>query len=260
MPTSLTEQRFVDVIVSSGAAMSSQARAAGVDAPVPTCPGWSVADLVAHATKVHRWSAGNLLGEPFERTDDEIIASEKDLIGYFDAGVDTIVAALGAASADGDAMVFLKDPPPTARHFWARRQAHETTIHGVDVLAALLGRAPTAAEVAAEFGVDTALALDGIDELVSGFFTRGRTKLALDEPYTVLVAPTDADRWWLLSVADERLSVITGDGAAPAADSVLGGSAVELYLGLWNRGAAIVESGAAGVLERWHGAQRVAWS
>ena len=76
-------------------------------------------------------------------------------------------------------MVFLKDAPPP-RRFWARRQAHETTIHSVDAVAAALGRWPTASDVT----IDPVLAADGIDELLTGFITRGKGRLHTAEPYT----------------------------------------------------------------------------
>jgi hypothetical protein len=66
-------------------------------------------------------------------------------------------------------MVFLNDAPPP-RRFWARRQAHETTIHSVDAIAARSQRWPTASDVA----IDPLLAADGIDELLMGFITRGK--------------------------------------------------------------------------------------
>jgi hypothetical protein len=154
-------------------------------------------------------------------------------------------------------MTFLKDAP-APRDFWARRQAHETTIHMVDALAAKLGRAPTAVES----GIERGLAVDGIDELVRGFFTRGRSKLYDGEEYTLAVAPSDASRRWVLRVA-ERLTVDPGDGsddgAAPAA--TITGSAVDLYLALWNRGGEVaVAGGRSDALDRWRSTQRVTWS
>lgn len=257
MATALSEQRFLEVIASSAAALADQARAAGLDTAVPTCPAWDVRALVAHTTMVHRWAAGNLRGEPFERTQTDI-REEPDVLGYFDAGVDELLTTLETIAPGVNAMVFLKDPPPTARHFWTRRQAHETTIHAVDALAAALGRAPQADEAVAAVGIDTALAVDGIDELVAGFFTRGRSKLATPEPFAVGVVPSDADAAWTLAVADERLT--TTPGVAAGVGTTLTGTAVQLYLGLWNRGDQIAEAGDADLLARWHEVQRVSWS
>ena len=95
-----------------------------------------------------------------------------------------LLDTLRSVPDDVRAMVFLKDAPPP-RRFWARRQAHETTIHAVDALAASLGGCPTSDESAGALPIDAELAVDGIDELVSGFMPRGRPKIAGDEPFVL---------------------------------------------------------------------------
>ena len=97
--------------------------------------------------------------------------------------------------------MFLNDAPPP-KLFWARRQTHENTIHMVDALSAAAGSVPSAADA----GIDSDVALDGIDELLCGFFTRGKSKLFDGTEFDVLVAPTDSDRRWRLHVA-ERMTV-----------------------------------------------------
>ena len=106
------------------------------------------------------------------------------------------MAALRAAPPDLKAMRFLNDAPPP-RAFWARRQAHETTIHMVDALAAVAGAVPAAPAA----DIAPALAVDGVDELLCGFFTRGTSKLYDGEEYTVAVRCTDVERGWTLHVA-----------------------------------------------------------
>jgi hypothetical protein len=150
-----------------------------------------------------------------------------------------VVQAICDAPDDLDALVFLKDAPP-AKAFWARRQCHETTIHAVDALSAALGRYPKADDT----WIDPELALDGIDELLTGFITRSKSRLRTEEPMSIAVRPTDADRAWLVHVADqpavtERLST-RGDVEA---DVVLQGPAVALYLTLWNRSDEVVPEG-----------------
>ena len=71
--------------------------------------------------------------------------------------------------------MFLADAP-SPRCFWARRQCHETTIHAVDALSASLGRYPVAADAS---WIGTELALDGIDELLTGFLPRPRVAAAI---------------------------------------------------------------------------------
>ena len=151
-------------------------------------------------------------------------------------------------------MTFLKDAP-APREFWARRQAHETTIHMVDAQSALLGREPSTDEA----GISSAFAADGLDELLRGFFTRGKSKLFDGKPVVVVVAADDVERRWVLRV-DERLSVDASDDDVDDADARLSGSAAALYLALWNRGDEIDVRGRPDVLDRWHETQRVTWS
>lgn len=63
MPTLLTPARHRDGLRDAVAALGVYAGRAGDDAPVPTCPGWAVRDLVAHVADVHRQAAPLLESE-----------------------------------------------------------------------------------------------------------------------------------------------------------------------------------------------------
>ena len=256
MSTSLTFDEHVSALESSGRDLATLAREAGLGARVLTCPAWAVDALVAHQTMVHRWAAAHVRGGDPDAvlTPTEVLETVSLLMQFYDEGVGLIVSALRQASPDLEAMTFLKDAP-APRDFWARRQAHETTIHKVDAQSALLGRVPSTDEA----GISSAFAADGLDELLRGFFTRGKSKLFDGKPFVAVVAPDDVDRRWVLRV-DERLSVDVGDDDVDDADARLNGSAAALYLALWNRGDEIDVSGRPDVLDRWHEVQRVTWS
>jgi uncharacterized protein (TIGR03083 family) len=256
VPTSLSFDDHLAALESAGARLVALAEDAGMDAPVPTCPEWDVRALVAHQATVHRWATAHVRGDdPGAFLDDrQILSTVDDLPAYFREGHLALVAALRAAPPDLEAMTFLKDAP-TPREFWARRQAHETTIHMVDALGATVGRWPTVAEA----GLAPPLAVDGIDELLRGFFTRGASKLYDGEDYTMAVAPTDADRRWVVHVAP-RLTVEPGNGEGADPAATLTGTAVGLYLALWNRGEEVEAAGRRDVLGRWRETQRVGWS
>ena len=191
MPTTLSVDRLRDATLLAGERLIDAAMAAGWDAPVPTCPSWDVRALVAHQAMVHRWSAEHLRrGDPDAVPNQTTIRAEvADLDGYYREGLAQLIRAIDAAPDDLVADTFLADPP-APRVFWTRRQAHETTMHMVDALAASLGRVPTPSEV----GLDVDLAIDGLDELLRGFFTRGRSKLFDGTPTTFVVAPTRRSR------------------------------------------------------------------
>ena len=105
--------------------------------------------------------------------------------GCGDGAIDLVTALVQAPDGPASAPVFLRDAP-APREFWARRQCHETTIHAVDALAAQLGRLPRAAD--AEW-IAEEVALDGIDELLTGFVTRPRSRLRSPEPHRIVVLP-----------------------------------------------------------------------
>ena len=253
MPTSLTFDEHLAHLDASGSRLGNLAVGAGLDAAVPTCPGWTTRELLAHQAMVHRFAAANVGGDPGDYPDDTTILAEvDDLIGYYRDGHAALVAALREAPPDLQATVFLNDAPPP-REFWARRQAHETTMHMVDALSATLARFPTTAEVA----VDGRFAVDGIDELLRGFLTRGRAKLFDGEEFTVAVVPSDADQRWVLGVGP-KLTVAAGDGSG--ADATLAGTSAALYLALWNRGGEVSAAGRPDVLERWRATTRVSWA
>lgn len=249
-------QQYLALIERAAAALAARAEQAGLDAPVPTCPRWTVADLVAHQGMVHRWAASNLrmdgTGVP-SKTQVLRDVPPEELIGWLSDGAHQLLATLRSVDPEVAAMVFLNDAP-SPRQFWARRQAHETTIHAVDSQAAVLGRLPTADEAR----IDAHVALDGLDELLTGFFTRGRSRLASGTSFTVAVIPQDSNIGWTLCFRDGRMTVQRS--RSTDADAIFTGSAPQLYLGMWNRGAEIHASGTPGVLDRWRALQRIRWS
>src|SRR5690606_36739115 len=137
-----------------------------------------------------------------------------------------LVDTIRTTTADARATVFHRDAPPP-RHFWARRQAHETTIHGVDAVASRLGQWPTEKDVA----IDPALAADGVDELLCGFITRSR-KTNSTEPVVIHVRAEDTGHAWTVRMGDAAMSTTVGQEGV--ADATFRGTAVQLYLCLWN--------------------------
>jgi uncharacterized protein (TIGR03083 family) len=237
VPTQLSSARHLEGLRDAMLAFVRYADRAGLAAPVPTCPEWTVRELVAHQGRVHRWAAGLVRGEQVDG--DATSAFEReghahpDPLSWLRQGSVELVAAIRGARDDLDAVVFLQDAP-APRAFWARRQCHETTIHAVDALAAALGRPPGADEV----WIAADIASDGIDELLGGFMTQRRSRLRCDEESLLVVAPDDTDDSWEVSLGP-RPAVTTRRtsraGRAADPDWELTGSAVELYLRLWNR-------------------------
>jgi uncharacterized protein (TIGR03083 family) len=243
-------QQHLDGFGEAVSAFAGSAKAAGLDTAVPTTPDWDVRRLVAHQGLIHRWATGHILGQRLDQraVEQEGLAAE-DPVSWLRVGGDRLRRALEDAPDELEALVFLADAP-TPKHFWARRQCHETTIHAVDALSAALGRYPRAADT----WIDRDVALDGIDELLTGFVPRPGSGLRAEDPITIAVLPEDADQRWLVAVSDQSPVTARGLGDEDA-DVVLRGSAVALYLTLWNRSDEIGDES----LELWAEGARVTW-
>jgi uncharacterized protein (TIGR03083 family) len=254
--TSLSVDAHIDAIRSAVRRLASIASEVPESTRVPTCPRWDLRALVAHVVMVHAWAAASVRGHdgPPSRTQTEIRRSGEDVVALLLTGADDLVEALASAADDARAMVFLLDAPPP-RAFWARRQAHETTIHAADALSAALGRPPTSIEAT----IPRELAVDGLDELLCGFVPRGASRWPVDRAFRLAVSPTDADSGWLLDVGPDSVSTSSG-ATGDAADCRFSGTASGLYLALWNRGGEVAESGRPGTLDTWRSVQRVRWS
>ena len=85
---------------------------------------------------MHRWATGIVAGprtQPWDVDLDDVVGTwpaDADLIGWFGDGVGRLVATLSRAEPDLACWTFLDAPSPLA--MWARRQAHETSVHRVD--------------------------------------------------------------------------------------------------------------------------------
>ena len=56
---------YVKRLRAEGERLAEAAGWAGLEAPVPTCPGWCIADLLTHVGGVHRWAAAQVRsGQP----------------------------------------------------------------------------------------------------------------------------------------------------------------------------------------------------
>jgi len=124
---------------------------------VPTCPEWTLSDLVAHIASAFHWI------EEIVRTraTDYVPVPQRpdgweEVSAWFDKGIDALLATLRDADPATEVWNWVvMGPGPAA--FWIRRAAHEVSIHRWD--------AENAVHVPDPIG--PALALDGIDEYLT---------------------------------------------------------------------------------------------
>ncbi|MEV0637928.1 maleylpyruvate isomerase family mycothiol-dependent enzyme [Streptomyces sp. NPDC050619] len=232
---------FVSILDLEGRSLAAAAEQAGTDAKVPTCPEWQVSDLLRHTGMVHRWAAAFVAERhtsyhPFGDLPD---LDGTELLAWFRQGHGNLVDTLRSAAPDMQCWHFLPAPSPLA--FWARRQAHETTVHRVDAESA---RGGTPSEISDAF------AADGIDELLIGFHARPKSRARSEHPRVLRVRATDMDgAVWTVRLSQEPPAAERGDG--PDADCEVAGPAARLYLALWNRLSFPSVTGDASVAELW---------
>jgi len=221
----------IDALRTEGEQMVAAAAVADPDGAVPSCPEWTVRDLIRHTGAVHRWATGFVAGgrtEPSRGGLEEAAGTwpaDDDLAGWFGQGCTDLVTALADTPDDLQCWTFLAAPSPRA--MWARRQAHETAVHRVDAqLAAGSPVSPCA----------PAFAADGIDELLVLFVPRRSSTLCADSPATLAVRCTDVDASWLLHMDSDGVTTTrTTSGGDAGAACAVSGTAGDLYLALWNR-------------------------
>ncbi|SEE00169.1 TIGR03083 family protein [Streptomyces sp. KS_5] len=216
---------FVRTLDREGLLLAAAAEEAGTDAKVPTCPQWQVRDLVRHTGTVHRWAAAFVAeGHTSYQPDGGLPDLDgAELFAWFREGHRHLVDTLAGAPADVECWHFLPAPSPLS--FWARRQAHETTIHRFDAQSAR-GGTPD--------GIETGFAADGVDELLRGFHARSKSRVRSAEPRVLRVRATDADdAVWTVRLSQEP--PVTERGGTAPADCEISGPADLLYLSLWNR-------------------------
>ena len=253
----LSFEQYLAALQTEGELFAAAIAAVGPDAPIPTCPDWTMTDLVHHVGEVHRWATTVVTGalaKPSLIPADFLgpLPGDDRLVEWFRDGHAGLVDALATAPAALQAFVFHADSPPP-QLFWARRQAHETTMHRVDAESA--AGAPTA--------IDPVVAADGIDEMLTGFAPRRITPLHADQPVSLLVITDDQAGAWRLTISDgppvtERVEASSGADA----DCTVGGRADDLNRALWNRvGTETLRiSGDASVLESFRENVRIRWS
>ncbi len=126
-------------------------------APVPSCPGWTAADLLWHLTEVQTfWGA--IVRDRSQEVDEEEAARPdvgfQALLDGFAAASDALVRTLADTPDDVPVWTWADDH---SVGFIRRRQAHEVLIHRLD--AELVAGTTTS--------LDPALASDGVDEALT---------------------------------------------------------------------------------------------
>lgn len=220
----LAPSYYLDALQIETDRLAIAARRAGFDAPVASCPGWTVAKLVVHVGVLHRWVAAMVSSGANERLDPRSIERAPDgdgRITWLERGAVELIETLGAAGVDKS--VWTLDGLGRSE-FWYRRMAQETMIHRFD------------AELAAavQSVVDPLFAADGIDEYWLFWLGRRLSQQPIEDLVGVLgFLANDVDAAWIVSLTRDAVEVLPSGSPA---DVMVTGPSAEFLTFLWNRG------------------------
>jgi len=213
-----------------------------LDAPVPTCPDWTVRDLVSHVAHVYLHKVANMtqMRDPEPWPPDFGDVAPLDLL---DRGYRELRAEFDARPPDSGAHTWYK-PDQTVR-FWYRRMAQETVIHRVDAeRAACVELAP----------IDADLAADGIDEVLRIFLGWGSTEYA--DYMKDLLGEADGRSIAIRAGSDQYVLTPSTAGVRVSdsgeAHATITGEPVDMLLWLWNRGGTVEQAGDPELLHYFH--------
>ncbi|TDE22692.1 maleylpyruvate isomerase N-terminal domain-containing protein [Actinomadura sp. 6K520] len=150
----LDTARMVEGLREHAAGLAGSATREDPSTRVPTCPDWTLRDLVGHVGGAHRWTTqlirtgGTEVVKALPRTAPD---EPGGWGGWLRDGAEQLIGAFEAAP-DGTVEHPLLGTWPTSR--WLRRMTHETSVHHAD--AAFTAGTP--------FALDAGLAADAITE------------------------------------------------------------------------------------------------
>jgi len=212
-----------------------------LDAAVPSCPGWSVADLTRHVAEVYLHKSAIMRDgaepEPWPPADCATAAP----IPLLDRAYAQLVDEFAGRSPQDSALTWYA--PDQSVGFWIRRMAQETVIHRID---AELGTGQPVTPVPAD------LAVDGIDELLKVFVAYSVaewgdyfTDILAGSPGRTYTVRTDG-AVWRVRTGPGLFAVEDGaddDADDDAADVTVSGPPTAVLRWMWNRESAGEPSG-----------------
>nr|WP_205267258.1 maleylpyruvate isomerase family mycothiol-dependent enzyme [Mycolicibacterium sphagni] len=144
-------------MIAENAAFAELLRNADLSIPVPTCPEWTLQQLMRHVGRGDRWCAQIVAEESMDYIDPRTVAGGKppegrdNEIAWLLDGPQKLVDAVAQTGAETDVWTFLG---PRPAKWWIRRRLHEVLVHRADAAIAL----------GVEFEVDPVLAADAVTE------------------------------------------------------------------------------------------------
>jgi uncharacterized protein (TIGR03083 family) len=203
--------------------------AAESDTHIPTCPEWTMRQLMRHVGRAHRWAArlisvrGDVSLDPRTVPDGRPPDDVEGARAWLLACPQVLIRAVADVGGPDTVVATFDGPRPAG--WWIRRLLHETTAHRADAVLA----------VGQHYDVDPDVAADGIDEWLGRLAGRPRQgDLPVEHGMTVTLRATDVDATWTLSAGGDNLQLDRRETGSPEGVQV-SGPAADLYLALLRR-------------------------
>jgi uncharacterized protein (TIGR03083 family) len=198
-------------ITSSTDTLADIAAGADQSVQVPTCPDWTLRQLITHVGRAQRWAATIVTTHaaepiPFREVPDGRLPDDPaDRPPWLRRGAAQITDAV--RGTDGGAAWTPLGMGPAS--YWARRMAHETAVHRADVQFTA-GIRPV---------IDPVIATDGIDEWLGFAAEPGEESAAVLPEGKVLHLHSTDERGgeWLIRGGPDGIIVQPGHGKGDAA-------------------------------------------
>ncbi|GAA1347987.1 maleylpyruvate isomerase family mycothiol-dependent enzyme [Saccharothrix algeriensis] len=217
--------RLVGTAAAEAELLAASAEGQRPERQVPACPGLNLGETVRHVGStcrmVERWLRSGRRPATWQQDP----AHGQALPDYLREGVGPLVDALSERAADDPCETWW--PADRTCGFWARRLAHEATVHRMDVQSAAgLPLDPVPDDIAE----------DGADEVLSLWLGHRLDVLGVRGARDATVAIRTARRVWLVRTGPEPSAVWRASPAeAESADADVTGSPMRVYRWLWGR-------------------------
>jgi uncharacterized protein (TIGR03083 family) len=198
--------------------------------PVPTCPGWTLLQLLRHVGRGDRWAAQIITDRADTSLDPRLVTDGKPpadvpgAIGWLSQSPLVLLAAVESIGPDTEVSTFTG---PKAASWWTRRRLHEATVHRADAAIAL----------GVPYELSAELAADGISEWLERLADQqalGQTP-SLPAGTTLALRATDQDpaegTWTVIG----RAEGMQWHRRPASADLTISGPATDLLLALLRR-------------------------
>jgi len=217
----MEHSEHVDHLRHETEALAKAAAAAGVEAAVPSCPDWTVAQLLTHIGIFDAWVRSIVeqrATEAPKRMHRSDVPQDDRVIPWYLEQARALADTLAGADPTVPVYTFVGTQPVG---WWSRRRANETSVHRYDAQLAAGMPAP----------IDADLAADGIDEYLTTFVPFFAEQ-ALTVGSTLHFHCTDVEGEWLVTRDDAGIHVTREHAKG---DVAVRGPASSLVLYIWGR-------------------------